>query len=104
MCAAQLTSWVLTISRMDSRSVMSSFVLVTSTFLQASTISYIVLEYAMEYYRSDRNGLFRKSLYASLMPSSSSVLYVQPNWVALLTSRSLRGVPLGRVVSQWISP
>ena len=33
------------------------------------------------------------------MPSSSSVRYVQPKAFALLTSKSLRGVPLGLVVS-----
>ena len=32
------------------------------------------------------------------MPSSSSTRYFQPKAVALLTSSSLRGVPLGRVV------
>ena len=50
-------------------------------------------------YRSARIGLWRKSSYAMRMPSSSSVVYVQPSLVALLTSKSLRGVPLGRVVS-----
>ena len=53
-------------------------------------------------YLSARNGLCRKSSYAILMPSFNSVLAVQPNDLALLTSNSLRGVPFGRVVSHKI--
>ena len=55
-------------------------------------------------YLSALIGFSRKSLYASLMPSSSSVLYVQPSFVALDTSRSFLGVPLGFVVSHSIFP
>ncbi len=55
-------------------------------------------------YRSALIGLFRKSSYASRMPSSSSVLYVQPRAVAFDTSSSFRGVPFGRVVSQRMAP
>ena len=56
------------------------------------------------YYRSARMGLVRKSLYANSMPLSSVVLGIQPNALARLTSSSLRGVPLGRVVSHCIFP
>lgn len=57
-----------------------------------------------EIYLSARIGLVRKSSYAMRIPSRSSVLYVQPRAVALLTSNSLRGVPFGRVVSHSILP
>ena len=55
-------------------------------------------------YRSALIGLFRKSSYANRMPSSSSVLYVQPRAVAFDTSSNFRGVPFGRVVSQRMAP
>ena len=54
--------------------------------------------------RSARMGFSKKSLYASFIPSSNSVLYFQPNASALLTSNSLRGVPFGLVVSHSILP
>ena len=55
-------------------------------------------------YRSALIGLFRKSSYANRMPSSSSVLYVHPSFVAFDTSSNFRGVPFGRVVSQRMAP
>ena len=55
-------------------------------------------------YLSALIGFSRKSLYVSLIPSSSSVLYVHPRPAALDTSRSFLGVPFGLLGSHRISP
>lgn len=67
-------------------------------------LPFIISHESSHFYLSARIGLFKKSSYANLMPSSSSVLYRHPKASALLTSRSLRGVPLGLLVSHLISP
>ena len=69
----------------------------------SSRIRLIVILYSFVAlrYLSARIGLLRKSSYASLIPSSSSVLYVHPNFVALDTSSSFLGVPLVFFQATW---
>ena len=64
----------------------------------------VICIFLLCFYLSARIGLFRKSSYAAFIPSSSSVLYLQPRAALLETSSSLRGVPLGFDVSHNISP
>ena len=96
------------LDKLGMNSLTASAVLLASGSLGAFTLlpsgllpSSMLLCYS---YLSALIGFSKKSLYASRIPSSNSVLYVHPSFVALLTSSSLRGVPLGREMSHLIAP
>lgn len=83
---------------------MSSSSFFVFRFLYNPDYSYIMTAQDIQNYRSARMGLCKKSSYASRIPSSNSVWYCQPSALALLTSKSFLGVPLGLLASQRISP